>query len=113
MSKKDKNLERKLEKAKEILKEKFKEYIEGYPKEHHNIIWSISKNSSTYSHLVENQNISEAFLCFVDGVEQYTKWRSKLNNEHILAIYIKNLEDRQKYYASSEFDEFKKSYLEK
>ena len=46
-------------------------------------------------------------------MQQYEKWRSRLSNEHILSIYRKNLEDRQKYYADDGFDEFNEELLKK
>lgn len=102
------------------LKEKEKlvrRMLAGYVRQrgkHRIRIWVNPQMSSTYPCIVENPNISEAFLCFVDAVEQYETWRSNLNNEQLLVIYRKNLEDRQKHYGGDEcFKGFNEELLQK
>lgn len=115
MSKKylDDNMQDKLNQAKILLKKEFKDYMSQRGK-YRIEIWADSKISSTCPHIVENPNISEAFLYLVDAVEQYKKWRNKLNKEQILIIYTKNLEDRQKYYTNNdEFNNFNEKLLQK
>ncbi len=103
----------KLNQAKILLKKEFKDYMSQRGK-YRIEIWADSKISSTCPHIVENPNISEAFLYLVDAVEQYKKWRNKLNKEQILIIYTKNLEDRQKYYTNNdEFNNFNEKLLQK
>lgn len=97
----DDNIRDKLNQTKILLKKEFKNYMSQKNK-YHIKIWANPQTSSTYPHIVENPNISEAFLYLVDAVEQYEKWRSKLSNEQLLVIYRKNLEDRQKYYGNDE-----------
>ncbi|RDU51951.1 hypothetical protein CQA49_08925 [Helicobacter sp. MIT 00-7814] len=42
--------------------------------------------------------LSNAFLLLVNSIKQYETWRSKLSAEAIRVIYLKNLQDGQKYY---------------
>ena len=113
MSRKNKNLQKKLKETKDKLKKEWVEYIKGYSQYCSKEIQINQQSSSVPRHIIENPNISEAFSCFVDAIQQYEKWRSRLSNEHILSIYRKNLEDRQKYYADDGFDEFNEELLKK
>lgn len=108
-----KKIQNKLKEGKKSLKNEFKNYISQRGK-HRIEIWADSKNSSTYPHITENPNISEAFLCFINAVEQHEQWRSALNDEQVLLIYRKNLEDRQKFYGNDEcFIAFNEELLKK
>ena len=103
----------KLEEESVSLKNEFEKYVRQRGK-HYNKIWVTPQMSSIYPHIVENPNISEVFLRFVEAIEQYGQWRSALNDEQLLVIYRKNLEDRQKYYGGDEcFKDFNEELLQK
>lgn len=116
---KDKNIQDiqdKLNQAKELLKTNFREYV-SQRKEYRIKIWKNLKEEqhSKYLCIIENPNISEAFLELTYAIEQYEKWRSKLNDEQIKIIYEKNLKDRQVYYTDNDngFSDFNKDLLGK
>lgn len=102
---KEQEVQTRLKKAKKDLKIRFEDYIYKNGK-HRPKIWADDKTHSTYLHIIENPAISEAFLHFTDATEQYARWRDKLSNENILAIYMKNLEDRHKYYTDMSLLQF-------
>ena len=108
-----KKIQNKLKEGKESLKNEFRKYISQRGR-HRIKIWADSGNSSTYPYIIENPNISKALLCLVEAIEQYGQWRSALNDEQLLVIYRKNLEDRQKYYGGDEcFKDFNEELLQK
>lgn len=108
-----KKIQNKLKEGKESLKNEFRKYISQRGR-HRIEIWADSRNSSTYPYIIENPNISEVFSRFVEAIEQYGQWRSALNDEQLLVIYRKNLEDRQKYYGGDEcFKDFNEELLQK
>ncbi|WP_104722220.1 hypothetical protein [Helicobacter mesocricetorum] len=103
----------KYEEAKNKLKAQCKEYFSknGYLK----IYKFDPKTNSRYPHIVTNPNISEAFKEFAEATAQYVKWRECLSPKQIKRIYIANLKDRQKYYASNDdsFKVFNKEIIKK
>lgn len=116
---KDKNIQDiqdKLNQAKELLKTNFREYV-SQRKEYRIKIWKNLKKEqhAKYLCIVENPNISEAFLELTYAIEQYEEWRNKLNDEQIKIIYEKNLKDRQVYYTDNDngFSDFNKDLLGK
>lgn len=54
--------------------------------------------SSIANSLNKGAKISQAFLLLTEAIKQYQQWRESLSKEAIQAIYLKNLQDRQKYY---------------
>ena len=59
-----------------------------------------------------NKQLSEDFLLMVEASKQYLKWRKKLSKEAKLAIYIKNLQDRQKYYFKESLNDLNNTLMQ-
>lgn len=90
-----------LEESKNDLKIAFEEYVKLML---HLYNKDTMAQHSTYPHVLNNPNITEAFREFAEAVEKYQKWRLSLTPHDIKTIYIANLNDRHKYYTNKPFD---------
>lgn len=74
---------------------------------------NFNKNLSSLSRVdfVKESELSKVFLNMVEATKQYMSWRKLLPKEAVQEIYLKNLQDRQKYYFEHELSELNNSLL--
>lgn len=95
------------EKRVETIKTKLESLIEEYKKE--NAVSAIEidceKPNLSRVETIINGALSGAFIAMIEATEQYMQWRKALPEEAIQEIFLKNLQDRQKYYFEDELQE--------
>lgn len=99
-------------------KDSLEKLLEHYNKENQSI--SQANTFDNRSHYVpfitkslnKGAKISQAFLLLTDAIKQYQEWRKSLNKEAIQAIYLKNLQDKQRYYFKTEQESLNQYLME-
>lgn len=76
-----------------------------------NAIEIIKPYTNSFS-AVANPQLSQNFLFMVEASQQYLEWRKKLPKQAKLAIYLKNLQDRQKYYFKESLNDLNNTLMQ-